>query len=365
MRSAKRKMSETSKMEINFDLLIAGCNTRCMHCYVNGGPAKAMKLADALTCLEKLDSLAALLPGPSSFTLDNEPMNHPEICRIIPAAARTKHIRCFHHGMTTGIALMARPDRDAVMQAYLDAGFTDFGITLHGSAEHHDMIVRRPGAFRASVSAAEYMKAQGADISVSLMFNRYFPEDAEEIDKTLSRLQPGFIWFAIPNYTPHRNMPAFEPHRGSLEDLLALCPWLTHWRQNADDLLREAATVGSVKERLEQDTNLQALFSAPQAEMYLTVHPDCHLYMGNTGVETRDLGDLRTLDIAETAALISAAPGNRDYGAFYDVTQLPDQSDLVQALARLPQTLLYSDRASVIYRGLAKMGVPTKISRKE
>ena len=33
---------------INFDFLVAGCNTRCQHCYVNGGPGPMMPLADAL-----------------------------------------------------------------------------------------------------------------------------------------------------------------------------------------------------------------------------------------------------------------------------------------------------------------------------
>ena len=348
-------------MEINFDLLIAGCNTRCMHCYVNGGALKAMRTADVLTCIEKLDELAAALPCPSSFTLDNEPINHPGIAAIIPAAARTKHIRYYHHGMSTGIALMSRPDRDAVARAYLDCSFTDFGITVHGAAGHHDAIVRRAGAFEASAAAAEYMKAQGADVSISLMFNRYFLEDAREIDALLNRIRPEFIWFAIPNYTPHRNMPAFEPYRGTLEDLQALRPYLTQWQQNENDLLRDAATVGSVKDQLDKTVSLKALFSASQDEMYLSVHPDCRLFMGNSGVETCDLGDLRTLDIAETAAMISRFPGNRDYGAFYDSDCLPDQADLIRALADLPQTMLYSDFASVIYRGLAALDIPTKM----
>ena len=48
-------------MAINFDLLISGCNTRCRHCYVNGGPGPMMPAELALLCIEKLDTLAALL----------------------------------------------------------------------------------------------------------------------------------------------------------------------------------------------------------------------------------------------------------------------------------------------------------------
>lgn len=66
-------------MTVNFDFLVSGCNTRCRHCYVNGGPGSLMPLVDALLFIDKLDSLAELLPYDASFTLDNEPMNHPDI----------------------------------------------------------------------------------------------------------------------------------------------------------------------------------------------------------------------------------------------------------------------------------------------
>ena len=95
-------------MEINFDLVIAGCNTRCKHCYVAGGPGPMMPLDDVLLCIEKLDKIAAGLPGEVTFTLDNEPMNHPYLDRILHAAANTRHIKNHHHGMTTGMGLLRR-----------------------------------------------------------------------------------------------------------------------------------------------------------------------------------------------------------------------------------------------------------------
>ena len=65
--------------------------------------------------------------------------------------------------------------------------------------------------------------------------------------------------------------------------------------------------------------------------------------------------------IKETAARIAALPGNRDYGAFYKVDQLPRREMLMEAIDHLPQDLLYSDRASALYRVLAALGVPTRI----
>ena len=350
-------------MDINFDLLISGCNTRCRHCYVNGGPGRNILLSDALRCISRLDELGAALPVPSSFTLDNEPFNHPDIAAIIRAAASVNHIFHFHHGMTTGIALLRREDKEAVVRAYMDCGYTEFGITLHGSPVHHDEIVRREGACEASVKAAEFLKSCGAELSVSLMMNRFFPEDAGWISDTLNRLNPALIFFAVPNYTPHSGMPDFEPYRASLADLQILSSRLEQWRQQPAGLLREAeiSTPAAMAAQLEQGLSLRELFIREQEELYLSVHQDRLLYMGNTGVETACLGDLDTLDLAIAANQISHAPGNRDYGAFYDPELLPNQEKLICALKRLPPGTLYGDPASVICRGLAELRLPTRM----
>ena len=244
---------------INIDFLLAGCNTRCMHCYVAGGPGKMMDTEDALCCLEKLDSIAACLPGEVSMTLDHEPMNHPRLERIIRAAAGTKHIRNDHHGMTTGIALMQREDRDAVLRAYRECGYNAFGITLHGGREHHDSIVRQKGARDITVSAARYLKDRGAALEVSLMINRFFPEDAEEITALLEELQPERIYCAIPIFTPVGSMREYEACRASLGDYEALAGFLARWKQEEAAFLRNVRelTVSATAERLKRGPGLR------------------------------------------------------------------------------------------------------------
>ena len=348
---------------INIDFLMAGCNTHCRHCYVNGGPGPLMPVEDALLCIEKLDGLAAYLTEEVTFTLDHEPMNHPQIHRILRGASRTKHIQHYHHGMTTGVGLMHRADKDAVVKAYLDCGYDAFGITIHGNAAHHDEIVRRKGAYAGAVAAAEFLKAHGAKIEVSLMLNRYFAEDAESVTEMLCRLQPDYVGFAMPIFTPHRNMMAFEPYRATVDTVALLREWLPQWRQDEGEILKEAEqnTVAAVVRRLKQGVDLEGLFARKQEELYLTLHQDCKLYVGNSGGETSCLGDLRELDLKETAGIISALPGNRDYGAYYDAGSLPTTDALVQALEGIPQNLVYGDFESVLYRGFVELGVPTRI----
>ena len=126
---------------------------------------------------------------------------------------------------------------------------------------------------------------------------------------------------------------------------------------------QEVCTLGMLRERIEGGLDIPELFRLPQDELYLTVHQNGDLFVGNTGMETECLGNMRTLDIRETALRISELPGNRDYTAFYDIDRLPGQEEFLCALAQLPQDLAYSDTASAIYRVLAAMGVPTKIIR--
>lgn len=106
-----------------------------------------MRIDDVLLCIEKMDALAQYLPAGTSFTLDHEPMNHPQLDRILHEASHTKHIRNYHHGMTTGVGLMHRQDRDAVLDAYFKNGYHQFGVTVHGTTAHHDEIVGRKGAY--------------------------------------------------------------------------------------------------------------------------------------------------------------------------------------------------------------------------
>lgn len=52
-----------------------------------------MPLADALTCLERLDELAACLHDEVSFTLDHEPINHPQMIRFCARRIRPSTFR--------------------------------------------------------------------------------------------------------------------------------------------------------------------------------------------------------------------------------------------------------------------------------
>ena len=349
-------------MMINIDLLVSGCNTHCKHCYVDGGPGPMMPLKDVLLCIEKLDEMAKYLSDRPSFTLDHEPMNHPGIDQILYKACHTQYIDNYHHGMTTGVALMQRKDKEAVIKSYLDNGYNSFGITIHGAAAHHDGIVRRKGAFDMTIAAARFLRQMGCQLKiVSLMMNRYFAEDADEISRMLDALGTENVRIVSPIFTPHSSMMAFEPHRATLETFEVIRPRLADWHLNEQEVM-ETAEYGCIEAAVNRlhSTDLFRLWTGEQTELYLTLHPDCKFYVGNTGVETRCLGDLRTLDPKETADIINALPGNREYNAFYDEEDVPAIEDVRNVLGNLPRHLVYGDFESVLYRAFVQLGVQTK-----
>lgn len=352
-------------MEINIDFLVSGCNTRCTHCYVNGGPGPLMQTDDALACIEKIDQIAALLPEKASFTLDHEPMNHPEIAKILHAASHTRHITNYHHGMTTGVGLMAKGDKETVIQAYLENGYNEFGITLHSVSAHHDEIVNRNGAFDKTIKAARFLSQQGCQLQISLMMNRFFAEDADQISRLIDDIGPDDIYFAIPIFTPHSNMMLFEPYRATLGTFESIYHYLPKWNQDAEEVMERAhrASVGGVGEKLRY-MELRRLWKERQDMLYFTLHQDCMLYIGNSGTETQALGDLRKLDPKSVAEIIQKLPGNRDYSAFYDIENVPDTESVLKALKAIPQDIVYGDFASVLYRAFVDLAIPTKLHSK-
>lgn len=352
-------------MELNIDFLVSGCNTQCTHCYVNGGPGPLMQTDDALACIEKLDQIASLLPWKASFTLDHEPMNHPEIAKILHAASHTKQITNYHHGMTTGIGLMARSDKEAVVQAYLENGYNEFGVTLHGVSAHHDEIVNRKGAFDKTIKAAKFLSQQGCRVQIALMINRFFAEDAGQISRLIDDIGPDDIYFAVPIFTPHSNMMRFEPYRAALETFESIYCYLPKWNQNAEDVMERARrdSVGGAGEKL-QYMELRYLWKEKQDMLYFSLHQDCTLYVGNSGAETQALGDLRKLDPRSVVEIIQKLPGNQDYSAFYDIENVPDTESVLKTIKAIPQDIVYGDFASVLYRAFAGLAIPTKLLSK-
>ena len=70
-------------MKYTFEITVAGCNARCRHCYVSGGPGSSMPLSDYRACLEKLVPALTRLKGSVSIAPGHEPFNHEEAAALM------------------------------------------------------------------------------------------------------------------------------------------------------------------------------------------------------------------------------------------------------------------------------------------
>lgn len=349
-------------MEYNFDLVVAGCSTNCRHCYVDGGPAGTMALSDIRLCLEKLAPVLEALGPNASLTLDNEPVNHPQILQIIPMVSHLLGDHYYHHGSTTGLPLLRRQDRDPVAKAMVDAGWLETSMTLFGGQTHHNHMVRNPKAFAAMEEAARFFRDRGFRLGFSLMLNQGLIEDREAVSRFLDRHPHDFVYFAVTSYVPTDRLRAFQIHRATLEQCRKLRGYLSAWG------LDEAAIFSDLERHSQRNVfaslrtgfDCRFLESKSPSQAFFTIGPDLELYYGNTGARTRALGNMRLLESGQILELAQAASPNWDYSAFYDLDRLPDsETILAQVEPLLDANYVYDTVASCLYRLFDLCGIPS------
>ncbi len=334
-------------MEYNIDFLIAGCSTNCRHCYIDGGPAPIMPYEDVMLCLKKLQPAFRRFGKALSFTLDNEACLHPRLADILQYIYRECPENDFHHGSTTGIAFNHRLDKAQLWRLQKELGL-DFGrITLHGGEKNHDLITRTPGFFAESLEYARFLRANGGRMEVNLMLSRLLVDDREAVTAALETLRPDAVFLNVTNAAPNRRLWDYQQWRVSLTDAEKLDGYLSRWGLDEDktlDRLKNSTHRALVKQ-LERE--------GPPKEpghCFLSLHRDRTLWLGNTGMERRLLGDLGQLTEEQIIAQLEACPSNWNFypSAFAD----PPAFDrvLAHAKAHTRQELLYPDTDSLLSR---------------
>lgn len=210
-------------MQYTFEISLAGCNTNCMYCYVDGGPSMHMSYEDYLICIEKLKPLLDCLKGDISVTLGNELINHTNAKEII---LETYHFmpEYYSHDVvgitTTGLALINRSDREEIMEALVEAKANDACLTLHGNEVHHNMIVRNPNAFRGIIKAAEYFNSYGMKLYFSLILNKHLVGDWEEVKHFLHSTPHWKTYIVVPTYLPTPRLREYQKIRVEYDDCM-------------------------------------------------------------------------------------------------------------------------------------------------
>ncbi len=334
-------------MEYNIDFLLAGCSTNCRHCYVDGGPAPIMPLKDVLLAFEKLQPAFDKWGKAISFTLDNEAYLHPDLPDILRYIYGGCAENDFHHGSTTGIAFNHRRDKEALWSLQQQLGL-DYGcITLHGGRQNHDFLTQTPGSLEESLDYARFVRSHGGRMEVNLMLSRLLVDGREQLTALLEELAPDAVHLTVTNAAPNRRLWDYQRWRVCAADCEKLTGFLCRWGLEEDKTLARLA-----------DCTHQALVSKLEVQgppqepdhCFLSLHRDLTLWLGNTGVEQRLLGDLRRMTGQDVITALEGCTPNWNFYPSAFASPPPFDRVLAYAQTHPRQDLLYPDADSLLSR---------------
>ncbi len=361
-------IKEVRSMKYTFEISIAGCNTDCLHCYIDGGPGAVMPYEDYILCIEKLKPVLDCLDGEISVTLGNELFNHSMAKDIVRETYKfmPEYFTYEEVGInTTGIALLKMPkdERDELMDALVDAGAKSACLTLHGNEEHHNEIVRNRKAFEAIKRTADYLNSYGIELFFSIMMNKYVIEDWKDIVKFL-RKTPHYGAFAVvPLYLPIERLREYQQVRAEYDDYFTLRGKMEPIGIDEDDLFHavEAYNEEAIADLVRDGFDYKEAEDKCPNWAFFNIDHNLNLYYGNAGASTKLIGNLKSSSTSELVEAIKNLKANYDYSAYYDIDELPPVSEILEKIKPLKTNYVYPDIASCLYSWFDLCSIPSRI----
>lgn len=349
-------------MQYTFEITVAGCSTKCKHCYVSGGPAKCMELDDFYHCLSVLKPALAQLNGSVAVTLGNEPFLHPNAWDVLSAAYEAVPEYFLNEQFdypTTGIALASRHDTKSIFELLSQMNYHKVMLTIHGNQLHHNEITGNPFAFQGTLRAAELFNQNGFSLECNLMLNRYLITDWDDVLHTLDTMHCTHAHLTVPLYLPVQRLRDFQPLRPQLEDCLPLLNCMGHFGLDSEAFYQTLSK--NCEQALWQNQNWDYRKMDEQQPQWAFFHVDQNLdfYYGNVGQHIRFLCNLRQIDSDTLYQMIAGLPANYNYSAYYELCSLPAFSTLKEHLSPLNTNYVYPDAESCLYRWLDLARVPS------
>ncbi len=313
-------------MNYNVDILVAGCNTSCLHCYVDGGRAKIMEFEDFKTCLDKLQKVFEVLKDKISFTLDNELYNHPQCLEILEYVKDHAKNNYFHHGSTSGIAIMSQSRKTKILKVLKDNGWLEASLAIHGSYKTHDVIVSKNGALTSLIEAANFLKDNGLEVWISLIFNKEMLKELDDISKILQGIKYDHILPVICDYLPLPRLRKYQRIRCDKDDYQKIIPFLKAQGVDTEDLEEKVASFNEVNimRCLDYSMVQKELLSNDAAFFHIDHKLD--FYLGNTGSSLGYIGNIRKLSTDEILQAIKSSKDN-----YYESTKI-HYADILKAV---------------------------------
>ena len=314
-------------MEYNIDILVAGCNTTCMHCYVNGGKAPEMSISDFCLCLKKLGPVFDKLGQQISFTLDNEIFNHTNAVEILECVEQNCKSNYYHHGSTTGIAFLTHPQQDKLIDILKRNKWDTVSFAIHGNEETHNKIVNNNCGLQCIVDASKLFKEHNFEIWISIMISKKLVSELEELSDILARIESDNILPVIPDYLPIPRLMKYQNLRCNKNEFAEILGFLIERKIDVSSVksavesfneqtILETTTDESIKEELTRNNTA-----------FFHIDNKLDFYLGNTGSPLKHLGNIKDLSSDEIYQCIVDAEDN-----YYETATI-HYSDIVNAVA--------------------------------
>lgn len=314
-------------MEYNIDVLVAGCNTTCMHCYVDGGYAPAMSLSDFYLCMEKLQPVFQELKGNISFTLDNELFNHPNALEILKCVEQNYKNNYFHHGSTAGIAFLSHSKQSELFEVLRRNKWDNVSLTVHGNRDTHSSIVNNDRGLESLIEASRLFKEQDFKVWISLMISKKLVKELNDLAHVLLQIPYDNILPVIPDYYPTPRLMKYQSLRCNKGEFDELFNFLTDRNVDISDIEKAVQTYNeeSILDRLDSDLIAEELTSKNTA--FFHIDSTLGFYLGNTGSGLKYFGNIKDLSREEIYQMIVSAEDN-----YYETSKV-HYSDIITSIS--------------------------------
>jgi radical SAM protein with 4Fe4S-binding SPASM domain len=134
------------------------CNERCIHCYLDGAPARGeLSLAEIRRVLDELADLGCLR---LTFT-GGEIFTHPHLYEILSYAREAHH---FYVTLLTNGTRIDQPRADDLASL----GVRSVGISVYSACpDEHDRVTRRPGSHVRTLRGIAALRDAGVDVTIN------------------------------------------------------------------------------------------------------------------------------------------------------------------------------------------------------
>lgn len=351
-------------MKYTFEISLAGCSTKCMHCYISGGPSKNMDYAQYIKCLNKIKPVLDRIDGEISVTPGNEPLNHPQAEKIISQTHSL--IPKYYPGRdfevpTTGLGFLNKANKDGIVNTLRDIGSSDIMLTLHGNESHHNEIVKNSLGYDCIARTADFFNAKGFNINYNLILSKYLIQDWDDVMNFIKKHHKSHVYLSIPLYIPTERLNEFQRYRAEYDDCLKLKGCLSQIGIDEDAFFIKvkANCETSILNRIKSNFEYNKAEESLPNWAFFNIDEDMNLYYGNAGARTQLLGNIFELSEEELYSKILFFKSNYGYSAYYDVEKLPKDQEVVDHIVPLKTNYVYPDISDGLYYWFNQMKIPT------